>query len=109
MVIDKVELVCLLTTLIEEIEHDLKSEYFTDPKHISERKYLGFEQWAYERLIEEVGDSFPETSAFEIVENFCKRMNGFSCVNKKTSYMFSSAYDAGMNVYDLVIQSTFAD
>lgn len=104
MIFMREELIDLLEILIDELDRDLnRPQYYIFQKDLFEQ--LSYEKWAYEELLEEV-----ETSAngpYAVVEGFCKRMNDYSLVNPKTSRMFSAAYDAGMNVLDLVIRSEY--
>lgn len=101
MITNKKDLIHFLEILIHEINSDLRKDYYL--KHKDEYLYRSFERWAYEELIREIEDSFDDTNIYQIVEGFCKKMNKYSLINKKTSYMFSAAYDAGMNIYDVVI------
>jgi hypothetical protein len=97
----KEDLTCLLTILLTEANNDLKKDYYV--KHPQEYLYRSFEKWTYLKLIELTNDSFEDANVCVIVEDFCNRMNKYSLVNSKTSYMFSTAYDVAMNIYDLVI------
>lgn len=95
------ELIQLLELLIDEINSDLnRPGYYIFHRDMFDQ--LSYEKWGYEELLKEVKSS--NKGPYAVVEGFCRRMNRYSLIDKKTSRMFSAAYDAGMNVLDLVIK-----
>ena len=100
MIMMKEELKELLEVLIGEIDRDLnRPGYYILYKEMFEQ--LSWEKWASKELMKEVDQS--TKGLYATVEDFCHRMNEFSMRDKKTSKIFSAAYDAAMNVLDVVI------
>ena len=84
-------------------------EYYTNLSEPSNKEYWKkelFEQkvytkWAIKEIIREVWNS--NKPILETVENFITRMNEYSMKDKKTSHIFSIAYDAAMDLYDQML------
>lgn len=101
MIMSKQELINLLEVLISELDRDITKPGFYR-YHKDEFQQLSHEKSAMEILIKRLQVS--TSGAYATVEKFCDEMNRYSLVNKKTSRMFSAAYDAAMNVLDVVIR-----
>ena len=84
-------------------------EYYTNLSEPSNKEYWKkelFEQkvytkWAIKEIIREVYNS--DKPILEVVEDFANYMKEYSMKDKKTSHIFSIAYDAAMDLYDQML------
>lgn len=101
MIMDREEFKSLVDVLISELDRDLsRHSLYIYQRDLFEQ--LSYEKWALKELLEYV--SKRQGGLYSAVEEFCKQMNEYSCRNKKTSRMFSAAYDAAMNILDVIIK-----
>ena len=91
------ELEILLLEYYTNLSEPAKKEYWK--KELVEQKV--YTKWAIKEIIREVYNS--DKPILEIVENFITRMNKYSMKDKKTSHIFSIAYDAAMDLYDQML------
>jgi len=68
-------------------------------KHFEARCY---EEWAIDEIIE-ILENDQESEPVQLVEEFIKKMDKYSCYNEKTSFMFSTAKDTAVCVLDLLL------
>ena len=100
MIMNKSELIDLIVVLIDEIDRDLNKEYVFN-KYRDLFKQLSYEKWAYKEILKRITND--PRGAYAIVDDFCKELDECTLVNRKASIMFSCAYDAAMNVLDLIV------
>ena len=91
------ELEILLLEYYTNLSEPAKKEYWK--KELFEQKT--YAKWAIKEIIHEVWNS--DKPILETVENFITRMNEYSMKDKKTSRIFSIAYDAAMDLYDQML------
>ena len=87
----------LLLEYYTNLSEPAKKEYWK--KELFEQKV--YTKWAIKEIIHEVWNS--DKPILETVENFITRMNEYSMKDKKTSRIFSIAYDAAMDLYDQML------
>ncbi|MBR1703147.1 MAG: hypothetical protein IJ716_14565 [Lachnospiraceae bacterium] len=61
-----------------------------------------YAQWARKEIIEAVRNN-PDIPASEIIERFAGRMDRYSCMDSKTSLIFSIAHDVALDMLDELI------
>lgn len=85
---------------IKEYEKELDKNYISFCKEYFDQ--IAYERWGLVELLKyiEENKTKPITLA---VEEFAHKMDAYSLVNSKTSYMFSCAYDACINVLDILL------
>lgn len=92
----------------EQIDYIIK--YMITLPHINYNEYWDkeiFQQkvysiWATQELLNDINNQ-PTCSVLSIIEKFINRMDEYSLKNKKTSLMFSIAYDTAMDIYDKLL------
>ena len=87
----------LLLEYYTNLSEPAKNEYWK--KELFEQKT--YAKWAIKEVIREVWNS--NKPVLDTVENFITRMNKYSMKDKKTSHIFSIAYDAAMDLYDQML------
>ena len=91
------ELETLLLEYYINLSEPAKKEYWK--KELFEQKT--YAKWAIKEIIREVWNS--NKPILETLEDFITRMNEYSMKDKKTSQIFSIAYDAAMDLYDQML------
>lgn len=65
-------------------------------------KQISYSRWAADEIIKNIRES-RYTPPIQVVEDFIRKMDDFSCKNSKTSIIFSVAHDMGENILDFLI------
>lgn len=58
-----------------------------------------YSRWCAYEILNLVRDN-PTMAAVGLVEEFVRKLDGWSCVNSKTSLMFSVAHDTAVDILD---------
>ncbi len=61
-----------------------------------------YSKWAATELISEL-EKQPDSPPLITIENFMEKMDRYSCLNSKTSYIFSVARDVSEYIVDMLI------
>ncbi|WP_297183047.1 hypothetical protein [uncultured Phocaeicola sp.] len=65
-------------------------------------KQISYSRWAVDEILKRIEES-KFTPPIMVVEDFIRKMDDFSCKNKKTSIIFSVAHDMAENILDVLI------
>lgn len=65
-------------------------------------KQNSYAKWAANELLECIRNR-PTTSVIVTIEDFIRRMDRYSCMNLKNSYMFSVAHDTAEDILDIFL------
>lgn len=65
-------------------------------------KQVSYSRWAVGEILKSIEES-RFTPPIMVVEDFIRKMDDFSCRNKKTSIIFSVAHDMAENILDVLI------
>lgn len=65
-------------------------------------RQVSYSRWAVGEIMKSIEES-RFTPPIMVVEDFIRKMDDFSCRNKKTSIIFSVAHDMAENILDVLI------
>lgn len=90
----------ILSVIREYADECLKEPRYRLPRGCFEQR--SYQKWAVDEILKSI-----ERSKFippiMVVENFIRKMDDFSCRNKKTSFIFSVAHDMAEDILDVLI------
>lgn len=64
--------------------------------------HVSFVLWAADELFTFVKDN-PQNPPLDSVSSFIKKMEDFACLNRGTSYIFSTAADTAKDIFDYLL------
>lgn len=80
-------------------------EYLKEPKCGLPRSCFeqrSYQMWAVDEILKSIGES-KSVSPIAVVEDFVRKMDKFSCSNRKNSVIFSVAHDVAINILDMLL------
>lgn len=90
----------LAITIIQKYIADLeKQTHFWQKYSFKQNSYA---KWAANELLECIRNR-PTTSVIVTIEDFIRKMDRYSCMNLKNSYMFSVAHDTAEDILDIFL------
>lgn len=81
-----------------EINNEINNKHYKE----NYRDQLAYEAWGLEELLDYIGKN-PDKPLIDCVEEFVRKLNRYSMINTKSSYMFSCAYDICTFILDMLI------
>lgn len=90
----------LAIEIIQKYIADLDDKpYFWQKPNFKQNSYT---KWAANELLECIRNR-PTTSVIVTIEEFIRKMDRYSCMNLKNSYMFSVAHDTAEDILDIFL------
>ncbi len=65
-------------------------------------KQLSYSKWAAEEILRDI-EREKSTPPLVVIENFIRKMDEYSCMNEKASFIFSAAHDTAEHILDLLL------
>lgn len=90
----------LAIEIIQKYIADLeKQNHFWQKSSFKQNSYA---KWAANELLECIKNR-PKTSVIVTIEDFIRKMDRYSCMSLKNSYMFSVAHDTAEDILDIFL------
>lgn len=97
----------LIIMYLDQYEYGLEEARYRYLRYNSKAfKSLSYQSFVVEELKRLIDESGINDNPISIIENYISKMDKLSLLNRNTSFIFSTAYDTALDIFDALVYSS---